>query len=81
MMRPRQLHDNIDGFNAVVDDTLQSILRARGKGTTEGDVTTLEHELPTWATECKLSTIFPTSYLLIYHASLFWHSTPYTQVH
>jgi len=53
MMRPKELYDNINNFNVVVDDALECIKRARGIGKTQGEVPNLDDELTKWATECK----------------------------
>ncbi|XP_001637471.3 cytochrome P450 10 [Nematostella vectensis] len=50
MMRPRELHDNIENFYEVVDDAMSRLQNAR-QGRTEGEVDNLEEHLFYWATE------------------------------
>lgn len=53
MMRPKELYDNIESWNLVVDDALEMIRRNRGQGITEGVLPNLMEDLAKWSMECK----------------------------
>ena len=50
MLRPRDIRDNLENFNAVTRDAIEHMVAIRGEDDVIPD---LENELAQWATECK----------------------------
>ncbi len=57
MLRPKNIHDNLENFNSVTRDAIDHMVAIRGADRTIPD---LEGELAKYATECKfnLSSLF-----------------------
>ena len=51
-MRPKVLEENIDNFNSVTKEFIESLAK-RGASGQDGEIPDLEGELKKWATESK----------------------------
>ena len=50
MLRPKDIRENLDNFNAVTRDAIEHMVSVRGA---DDVLPNLEEELAKWATECK----------------------------
>ena len=55
MLRPKDIRENLDNFNAVTRDAIEYMVAVRGADDVIPD---LEGELAKWATECKFCSKF-----------------------